>query len=183
MNKKGINGKKDTAKRDEFWGRVQPLYERLVLGLKKRLKKQDEDVGRDALHTVFVRLVEGRPKDVQDSKIYLTKCAVNEHRHGHRNGRLVFFSELSNEDREGLDDIRAPGRTPAEEAAERECWTRLREEIARLPKRQRQVLTLDLEERTDDEIRVVLGLKSVASVRSHRRYAIAKLRKKFPAEE
>lgn len=174
------NGKKDAAERDELWGRVMPLYEELILRLKKRLDEKDDDVARDALHTVLVRLAKGKSWEFEDWKTYLTKCAVNEHHHEYRNGRLILFSELSKEDRGRLYEIPGPERTPADQAAEREISAILWKEIEKLPRRQRQVMTLDLEERTEEEIRAILGVKSLATVRSHRRKAFARLRKKLP---
>ncbi len=132
---------------------------------------------QDLVHEVLKRLPARQASGITDWGRYLGCAAVHEYKRSKAKPKVLLFSELEREDRERLFQIRAPGSTPVEEAVQREFIALLPAEIEKLPTRQRQVLTLELEGKKPKEIQAILGLKKVGTVYSHRQKAIAKLRK------
>ena len=168
-----------SVNRDEVWRRVAPLYEAVVRQVMMRLELEDDDPARDALHAVVARIAAGTPPTLRDWKTYLTKCAVNQHRHGHRNGHLTFFSELAPRERQRIfEEIPGSDRNPSEIAALQELKSMAMAELAKLPAQQQVVLRLWMTDRTTSEIADALG-KRPATVRSLLRHGLAALRRKF----
>ena len=158
--------------REKIDGIYGPTVEWLVTQLKIEVEH-----AQDLVHEVLKRLPARRAARIMDWGRYLGCAAIREYRRSKTKPKVLLFSELEREDRERLFQIRAPGPTPAEEAAEREITALLPAEIEKLPTRQRQVLTLELEGKKPKEIQSILGLKKIGTVYAHRQKAIAKLRK------
>lgn len=156
--------------------KVDRVYERTVEWLVTQLNIEVERA-EDLVHEVLKRVPARRASRITDWERYLGCAAVHEYKRSKAKPKVLLFSELSKEDRERLFQIRAPGSTPAEEAAQRELIALLPAEIEKLPTRQRQVLTLELEGKKPKDIQAILGLKKVEAVYAHRQKAIAKLRK------
>lgn len=165
---------------EEVRQKVEHVYEPVVQWIRNRLNMDIEEA-REAVHEILKRLHNGQASRITTWDHYLTKAAIRQHRRskGKPKGKLkiLLFSELSKEERKQLYAIPAPGPNPADLAVERELLAFMRDEIQKLPKRQREVLTLEIEGLTPEEIRVRLGLKKVSTVWSNRCKAVAKLGK------
>lgn len=165
---------------EELRRKVGEVYAPVVAWVRGRLNL-DEDEVQDALHEVLSGLTPRQISRIARWERYLTRAVVRRLKRPklkHRGKlKILLFSELSKEDRDRLHAIPAPGRTPDEKASERELLGLLRNSVEALPPRQHQVLTLLMDGKTPAEIQAILGLKSLSTVSSNRRKAIAKLRR------
>jgi len=173
MNRKAKNG---APWPDEVRTRVGEVYEPTLQWLRTHRKIPLES-GREALHEVLKHIRKGLATRIRNWDRYLARATANEVKHSRRKPKIKFFSELTKEEREELHSIPAPGRSPDEEAAQRELVALLREKIKKLPPRQREVLTWELGGKTAKEIQAILGIKSLKTVYAHRQKAIENLRK------
>lgn len=175
MKKKRIN---HAITRDEMWRRVEPIYEEILPRAAKKLDLDDPEDVREPLHTVLERMAR-HPKELRNWKQYLTRSAINEIRHSHKNKREVSFSELSPEERQRLFEERAGDwRQPWEIAAQHELEARAMAELWKLPAQQRTVILLRINGHSTEEIARQLGLRP-SSVRSNWRHGLKTLRSKF----
>ncbi len=163
---------------EETRQQIRKVYEPVIQWTNQHLHIHKEDV-RDALHEVLKNLHNGQMARIRNWEQYLTRATIRKLRRPQTAPKIMLFSELSKEERRELFQIPAPGLNPAELTANRELLALAREGIQKLPPRQRDVLRLGLEGRTPEEIRTLLGLRSLSTVRSNQRHGIAKLRKIF----
>jgi RNA polymerase sigma-70 factor (ECF subfamily) len=162
---------------DEAFGALVRCHERLVLSLVRRYTRTPEDA-RDLVQRTFLRAFEAArrtlrrgPRGALPFRRWLIRIAVNLAKN-HRRDETRFtrwpLEALGPE--EGL----APAAAEALERAEREV--RVRRAVLRLPRRQREVLTLRIDaELPFGEIAEVLGLtEGAARVNFH--HALQRLR-------
>ncbi len=130
-----------------------------------------EEMAKDMVQDVFVRLLDKQKKtgELQDNKSYLFRMLHN---------RII--DELRSQKVRQADNLT---HDVAEDSFENtlfeiELYQRLYAEIERLPLKTSSVLKLRMAGKNDHEIAETLGMK-LETVRSHRKYALKLLRKKF----
>jgi len=170
------------ARRNEVHAKIEEAYEPAVRKVKDWLLLQGDIEARDAVHTVAVRLLGNGVPRVRNWVGYLARAAVYEHRHAHRNGKLVFFSELSEDERRRIfEEVPGPIPSPATLAAEADFQALIQAQVAKLPPRQRAVVTLWSQNFTHREIADTLGLRRVETSRSTLRDGLAALGRRLRA--
>jgi RNA polymerase sigma factor (sigma-70 family) len=165
---------------EEARRQITAAYGPVVGWVQGRLHLHEDEV-QDALHEVLKKLGPRQISRIARWERYLTRAVLRRLKRSklrHRGKlKILLFSELSKEERESLYAIPAPGRPPDEEAAHRELLDLLRTAVEGLPPRQRQVLTLLMDGKTPADVQAILGLKSLSTVSTNRRKAIANLRR------
>jgi DNA-directed RNA polymerase specialized sigma24 family protein len=173
MNENTNNG---TPWPDEVRQKVGDAYEPTLRWLRKS-KKISLERGQDVVHEVLQHIRNGLASKIENWPHYLGSAAWNQYQRSRAKPKIKCFSELTDEEREELYAIKAPGRSPDEEAAFRELVAIMLEEIKKLPRRQREVLTLELAGKSPQEIQAILGIKTLKTVYANRQKAVANIRK------
>ncbi len=164
--------------RQEINRQIAEAYQKILDWMAENLEIEAEDA-REPLHVVILRVLSMRAPRIRDCEHYLTRAAVREHKRSLGNGtKPVLFSDLHRDEREYVQLIPAPGPSPTELAADNEIVAFSKDEIEKMPPRRRDVMRLFFGVLSPEEIAATLGMKA-ATVRSHIRYVMAKLRKKF----
>lgn len=161
---------------DEVRQKVVEAYEPTLQWLRKNRRIPIER-GQDVLSEVLQHIKNGLAAKIRNWPHYLAAAGANQYKRSRAKPKIKCFSELSEEEREELYSIQAPGLLPDEEAAQRELVALMLEEIKKLPQRQREVLLLELGGKTAVEIQAILGIKKLKTVWANRRKALANIRK------
>jgi DNA-directed RNA polymerase specialized sigma24 family protein len=173
MNENTNNG---TQWPEEARQKIGEAYEPTLRWLRK-FRHIPVEIGREALHEVLRHIKNGIASNVQNWPHYLASATANQYQRSRAKPKIKCFSELTDEEREQLYAIQAPGRPPDEEAALHELIALMLEEIRKLPKRQREVLILELGGKSPPEIQAVLRIKKLKTVYANRRKALENIRK------
>ncbi|MBO5601034.1 MAG: sigma-70 family RNA polymerase sigma factor [Prevotella sp.] len=144
-------------------------YAPMVLFATRLLK--DKEAAEDIVQEVFVQLIQqGKPLDERKSiSNYLTTILHNK--------IIDVFRKAKHMPTEQLDE-RLVEETVENTALEIDLYTKLYEEVEKLPEKNAQVMRLKLQGKSDHEIAEILGIK-YETVRSHVKHGISKLRDKF----
>jgi RNA polymerase sigma factor (sigma-70 family) len=169
------------ARQEEVRRRLEGTYERVVRKVKLRLLRPDGEA-RDLVHNVAVTLLRNGTHRIDSWVAYQTTAAVNESNKEQENKKLIYFSDLSEEEeRRIVEEVPGSTKSPADLAAEHELIDMALEEVANLPFKQRAVLMMYCSEYKHEEIAAALGLKSAETSRSHLRHALNTLRERLRA--
>ncbi len=169
------------SRRDEVRRKLGETYGRVVRKVRLRLLRPDEE-SRDLVHNVAVTLLGNGKHRIDNWVAYQTTAAVNEFNKEQENRKLIYFSELSEEEQRRInEELAGPFESPADLAAKHELIDMALEEVANLPFKQRAVLMMFCSEYEHGEIAAALGLKSAATSRSHLRHALKTLRERLRA--
>lgn len=166
------------ARRKRIAREIEQRYEPITQRVLVRFGLRDEDDARDAVHTVAIRLLSKGAPRVRNWGKFLSKAAINQHRHDQKNGKVVLFSELSKDEQQRIaEETPGPLKSPATLVAEADWKALIQTELAMLAPRQRAVVTLWSQNFTHKQIAAELGLKSPATSRSTLRDGLAALEK------
>jgi len=174
--------KRRREKRKRIVWEIERAYGPLVHTVSARFQLRDEDDGREAVHTVAVRLLSKGVPRVGNWRRFLSKAAVNQHKSAQQEKKTVLMSELSeDEQRRIVEEVPSHVKSPATLAAEADLQAVIQAEVAKLAPRQRAVLTLWSRDFTHKEIVATLGLENEATSRSTLRNGLAALGKRLRA--
>lgn len=173
-----LKTKRPRVTRKQIERELEQRYEPITRTVLVRFGLRDEDDARDAVHAVALRLLSKGALRVGNWGKFLSKAAVNQHRHDQKNGRTVLFTELSKDEQQRIaEETPGPLKSPATLAAEDHWKALIQTEVAKLAPRQRAVVTLWSQNFTHKQIASELGLKSPAISRSTLRDGLAALEK------
>lgn len=152
------------ATRKEIARELEQRYERLVQKVRTRFELQDDTEARESVHELALRLLSRGTARVRNWGWFLSKAAVNQHRHAHRNGRTVLFDDLFKDEQERItDELAGPAPSPAAVAGEVDWNAVIQAEVAKLAPQQRRVVTLWSQNFTHHQIADTLGLQGATS--------------------
>jgi RNA polymerase sigma-70 factor (ECF subfamily) len=152
----------------EAFEQLMPAYRRRVFGLAYSLLR-DRGAAEDVAQEVFVKLWQALPR--YDGRAQLSTWIYAITRNASISAMRKRRRSLSLSDPVVLEEVESRGTIPAVEHADEALWR----EVAALPDKQRQVVTLYYqEERTVEEVAAMMGLP-VNTVKTHLHRARATL--------
>lgn len=144
-------------------------YAPMVLFATRLLK--DKEAAEDIVQEVFVQLIQ-QGKTIDERKSISNYLITILH-----NKIIDVFRKAKHMPTEHLDE-QLVEETVENTVLEIDLYTKLYEEVEKLPEKNAQVMRLKLQGKSDHEIAEILGIK-YETVRSHVKHGISKLRDKF----